>query len=198
MNQRSRKVARAWIIATSATSLGAASHLLGGGHLPHPIVLALATALAALITLGVTQLKLPRTSLGAGVLVGQGILHLLYSYGHPVSHFATHTGGHQHGETAAALTAVALDGHSYGAGMWLAHSLAAGATYALLAYSEELLGVLKTLLGYARRFFETPKLPALTLAPTIREATGHLLVLKEILAGGTRTSRGPPPALAYR
>ncbi|WP_421084499.1 hypothetical protein [Rothia nasimurium] len=197
MNQRSRNLARAWMIATSATGLGVASHLLGGGHLPHPLVLALATALAALITLGMTKLKLPRLSLGAGVLTGQGLLHILYSYGHPVSLPSGHR-GHLHGELATSLQAVSLDGHSYGVGMWLAHGLASVITYALLAYGEELAHALKALLSYARRLLEVPSLPVLEPGRKVRGVGGVLRILADTLTRGTRTSRGPPSHLAYR
>lgn len=187
--RRGQQVARSWLIASSATGLGATSHLLAGGHLPHPLVLALATSLAALLTLGVTRLKLPRTSLALGVLAGQGILHALYSHGQPL---APVSGGHTHHGVELFPGAIPLEPLTHaGPAMWVGHTLAAAITFALLAYGESLLLALHTLLGYVRARLEPvrvrPLLGALTLP--VASTVTHLVSL---LARARRAPRGPP------
>ena len=181
--RRGHQVARSWLIASSATGLGATSHLLAGGHLPHPLVLALATSLAALLTLGVTRLKLPRTSLALGVLAGQGILHALYSHGQPLAPAAV---GHHHHGVELLPGAVVLEP--------LAHAgpaMAAAITFALLAYGEHLLLALRALLGYVRARLAPVRVRPILGVPTLPVAATatHLVSL---LARTCRAPRGPP------
>lgn len=187
--RRGHQVARSWLIAGSATGLGAISHLLAGGHLPHPLVLALATSLAALLTLGVTRLKLPRTSLAFGVAAGQGTLHALYSHGHPL---APAPAGHAHHGAELLLSAVPTEPLTHaGPAMWIGHALAAAATFALLAYGESLLLALRALLGYVRAKLEPARVRPLLEAPALPVTTfpTHLVSL---LARTCRAPRGPP------
>lgn len=187
--RRGHQVARSWLIASSATGLGATSHLLAGGRLPHPLVLALATSLAALLTLGVTRLKLPRTSLALGVLAGQGILHALYSHGQPLAPASV---GHSHHGSELLMGATHLEPLAHaGPAMWVGHTLAAAITFALLAYGEHLLLALRALLGYVRARLEPVRVRPLLGAPTLPVATTatHLVSL---LARTCRAPRGPP------
>ena len=187
--RRGHQVARSWLIASSATGLGATSHLLAGGHMPHPLVLALATSLAALLTLGMTRLKLPRTSLALGVLAGQGILHALYSHGQPLAPAAA---GHHHHGLELLSGAVGLEPLAHaGPSMWAGHTLAAAITFALLAYGEHLLLALRALLGYVRARLEPVRVRPLLGAPTLPvAATATYLV--SLLARTCRAPRGPP------
>ncbi|HIY95983.1 MAG TPA: hypothetical protein H9821_10090 [Candidatus Rothia avicola] len=187
--RRGHQVARSWLIASSATGLGATSHLLAGGHMPHPLVLALATSLAALLTLGMTRLKLPRTSLALGVLAGQGILHALYSHGQPLAPAAA--GHHYHGlELLSGAVGLEPLAHA-GPAMWAGHTLAAAITFALLAYGEHLLLALRALLGYVRARLEPVRVRPLLGAPTLPvAATATYLV--SLLARTCRAPRGPP------
>lgn len=187
--RRGHQVARSWLIASSATGLGATSHLLAGGHLPHPLVLALATSLAALLTLGITCLKLPRTSLALGVLAGQGILHALYSHGQPL---APASAGHSHHGSELLLGATHLEPLAHaGPGMWAGHTLAAAITFALLAYGEHLLLALRDLLGYVRARLEPVRVRPLLGAPTLPVAA-TVTHLVSLLARTCRAPRGPP------
>ncbi|MFC6352556.1 hypothetical protein ACFP6B_01420 [Rothia nasimurium] len=186
--RRGHQLARSWLIAGSATGLGAISHLLAGGHLPHPIVLALATSLAALLTLGATCLKLTHTSLALGVAAGQGTLHLLYSQGQPL---APMTGYAHHGP--ARLTApVALDPLTQaGPAMWAGHALAAAASFALLAYGESLLKALTALLAYLRARLEPVRVrPILAISslPVVATASSPF----SLLIRTCTAPRGPP------
>ncbi|MFW0183086.1 hypothetical protein ACN082_06215 [Rothia sp. CCM 9417] len=188
---RQRQLIRAWFVACAATGFGASSHLLAGGHLPNPLILALATSLAALLTLGATRVKLSQFSLATGVLAGQGLLHGLYSH----SQSATLTAGsqvhtsHTHG---AQLQVSALHAEPQSLAMWLGHLCAALATYAVLAYGEQMYSLLRALLKAAQRFF-TPfhlrgflpakhHIPGFQRPGSIRGAT----------LGTCRLTRGPP------
>lgn len=195
MRQRQRQLVRAWLVAGTASSCGAVSHLLAGGHLPHPLIWALATSLAAFITLLATRLNLTRLSLATGVLAGQGILHGLYSHGHPpvlTANEHLHTG---HTVTPLAVSSVPAEPQSIA--MWVGHLLAAFATYALLVYGEQMLTLLRALLGVARGIFTRVHrcgyLPVKRYLPVF--LSPHRL--HSIALGLSQPTRGPP-ALAYR
>ena len=149
---RQRQLIRAWLVASVATGFGATSHLLAGGHLPHPLILALATSLAALLTLGATRVKLSQFSLAAGVLAGQGLLHGLYSHSRSVILTA---GGQVHASHTHAeqLQVTAVQAEPQSLAMWLGHLCAALATYAVLAYGEQMFSLLRALLKAAQKFF---------------------------------------------
>lgn len=188
---RAHRVFRAWAVAIVATVLGATSHTLAGGSLPHPLIFGLATSLAACLTLVATELTTSRMSLAAGVLAGQGLLHTLYTHGPAVQ--LTVEGHHAHHLTVEAHNPE----HVYGAGMWAGHALAALATFGVLAYGEQLLEALVALVHASIRGL-TPvrgagviltqlKAPAHFLADGPR----HLFFLLE-----SCVTRGPPVHLA--
>lgn len=191
---RQRQLIRAWLVASTATGFGATSHLLAGGHLPHPLILALVTSLAAVLTLAFTRLKLSRLSLAAGVLVGQGLLHGLYSHAQP---FLLPASGQPHLSHIHTAPVIARDTPAdlQGPGMWIGHLCAALVTYAVLAYGEQLYSLLKVLLRAAQRLFSRILLrgflPASRYLPGFLHplgASGFLFVLGNPLRG--------PPALA--
>lgn len=188
---RQRQLIRAWLVACAATGFGATSHMLAGGHLPHPLILALATSLTALLTLGATRVKLSQFSLATGVLAGQGLLHGLYSHSQSV---ILTTGGqvhasHTHGEQ---LQVSVVQAEPQSLAMWFGHLCAALATYAVLAYGEQMSSLLRALLKAAQRFFTRFHLrgflPAKHYIPGFqrpRSITGAIL-------GTCRLTRGPP------
>ncbi|WP_149955992.1 hypothetical protein [Zafaria cholistanensis] len=81
MEHRSQRILRGWLGALAATSLAAASHGMVGGSLPPLPVLALTLALSGAICTALSGrgLSLLRTS--AGVLLSQGIFHLVFGIG---------------------------------------------------------------------------------------------------------------------
>lgn len=186
---------RSWLLATAATSLGSVAHVLGGGNLPHPLLLALATSLAALLTLGLSIFKLRATSLAASVATGQGLLHLLYTHQdltlalHPAHH---HLGG---AHSQPVLLLAAPQHHS--PLMLAGHTLAALATYGLLRRGENLLYFLLDLLGASLH-----RLTRSSQAPNYRAPQpprGNYLPLPtplSLLHGASRITRGPPALLA--
>lgn len=188
---RQRQLIRAWLVACAATGCGATSHLIAGGHLPHPLILALATSLAALLTLGVSQLKLSRSSLAAGVLSGQGLIHGLYSHAQPLS-FAP-AGGHMHGgHIADQLSVGSVPAESQSLAMWVGHMCAAVATYALLVYGDQMVALLCSLLGAAHKFFS--RLHPRGFLPVKPYRPGFLRpgTLASTYHGRCRLIRGPP------
>lgn len=152
MEYRSQRIMRGWLGALAATSLAAASHGLADGSLPPLPVLALILAISAAIctALAGRTLSLARTS--AGVLLSQGVYHLLFGLGahqHTVVGRMTETVSHHGIETSIIWTASAgtapmapegsrvlagpvLDGWMPDAPMLAAHVAAALLTIAVL------------------------------------------------------------------
>ena len=147
MEHRSQRIMRGWLGALAATSLAAASHGLADGSLPPLPVLALILAISAAIctALAGRRLSLVRTS--AGVLLSQGVYHLLFGLGkhqHTAVGRLTETVSHHGTESSIAWTAAAgtariapegalvLAGRALDAPMLAAHLAAALLTIAVL------------------------------------------------------------------
>lgn len=200
---RGQQLVRAWVVASGASLLGAVAHLLAGGLLPSPIILLLVTSLSALITLGLGRLQLARTSLAAGVLLGQGLLHLLYSQGGHGTYLPLskqQTGHHLgHGATSYGQAADFTGSASQQADglMLLGHLLVAALTFALLAYGEESYRLLTRLLAASCRALLSQLPRILPWRPAIyRPQIIHLARIKPALLALTSPTRGPPALLA--
>lgn len=193
---RQRQLVRAWLVAGTASGCGTVSHLVAGGHLPHPLIWALATSLAAFITLWATRLNLNRVSLAVGVLAGQGILHGLYSHGHPLTSTAH---GHLHsGHTVVSSVAVGLSpAQPQSIAMWAGHLLAALATYSLLVYGEEMLALLRALLSATRSLFARVHLRGYLPVKCYLPDFLSPYQIRGIALGLSQPTRGPP-APSYR
>lgn len=187
---RQRQLLRAWLVAGTATGCGATSHLLAGGHFPNLLILALATSLAALLTLAMTRMSLNRPSLLAGVLCGQGLLHGLYSHSQPLS--LASSSGHLHAQALSQLPASSVQAPPHSVGMWVGHLLAALATYSLLAYGERMLCLLRALLGVARRFFAGPSLQGYQPPKRYKSNLLYFDTLVSSCWGSCHQIRGPP------
>ncbi|MDO4885027.1 MAG: hypothetical protein Q3991_08780 [Rothia sp. (in: high G+C Gram-positive bacteria)] len=91
---RAALTGRAWAISGTAVLLGAAGHTLTGANAPHPMLLALCTALGALMSLGLLLImsrmrsRIPQ-ALTAGTALGavavQALLHTLFNLSHTPS-----------------------------------------------------------------------------------------------------------------
>lgn len=188
---KAHRVLRAWAVALMATVLGASSHTLAGGELPHPLIFGLATSLAACLTLLATAFTTSRTSLAVGVLTGQGVLHALYTHGSTVQ--MSGEGHHAH-----QLTVVAhSQPHSYGADMWVGHALAALATYIVLVYGEQLLEALAALAHASIRGL-TPVRETGVIVTRVK-APAHFFAVRSHRHSfllESRVTRGPPAHLA--
>lgn len=138
---RGAKLARGWFVAVASTSSAAASHTLGGGSLPHPILWMLCTALAALLCMGLAGRKLSALSLALSVLGAQGLFHFLFSHTSAVAQLAPEHQGHLH-STLSLAPATAHTGHSLehaGAGMLWLHLLSALLCFAAIRSGDRAL-----------------------------------------------------------
>lgn len=194
------RVARAGLVATLVLALAALAHRVGGGTLPHPLIL---LALASFTMAGATFAARFRLTFGRLVAIlgtGQVALHYGLSFSAPASCAPVGGGhaGHAVAGTLAACTAstpvpdgVAHLPHETPAGAWmvLAHVLATVVVAVVVAHGERALGLLLTWL--APRGPLADLLPALPVALRLlapapapsRAATVHLR---------TPTTRGPP------
>lgn len=200
------RVARAGLVATLVLALAALAHRVGGGTLPHPLIL---LALAAFTMAGATfaaRFRLTFVRLVAVLGTGQVALHYGLGFSAPASCAPVGGGaGHAgHGGLPAASQATACaagtpllpDGvahlpHETSAGAWmvLAHVLATVVVAVVVAHGERALGLLLTWL--APRGPLADLLPALPVAHRLlapapapsRTATVHRR---------TPTTRGPP------
>lgn len=133
MQNRARALTRAWGASGFAVALAAGSHLLAGGHAPHPVLVAVAWALGAVTALPFTS---RRPSLGrlAGLLLpAQLIYHFAFGGSHATGSSGSGSGA---AETVAQLGAHA--GHA-------AHALAGSARgFGALGTSDPGTGALTT------------------------------------------------------
>lgn len=198
------RLLKAWARALTATSLAAASHGLAAGHLPHPLIWALATSLSALVCLAFTDRKLPKLCLAGSVGCSQFILHILYSHAGGVSTVgsvqaekslagAAHS-AHHAGRQELLLTTAEPASQQLGLNwMALLHTLAALLTYLLIRYGQVCAHrTLETLsLGLAF-FLKLPaRLPSLPAAPLRLAFFGPSFCPKAFLKRPA-ISRGPP------
>ncbi|QNV37469.1 hypothetical protein [Rothia terrae] len=130
---------RGWTVATCATMLGAASHGLAGGELPHPLVWALCTSLSAMVSVFIAGRGLGRLPLALAVAASQGIYHLIFS-GHHGAHLSSVAGaGHAHHAAVQQLNVVTVAHEPASWGMWASHLVAAVITFAVLSRGEHAL-----------------------------------------------------------
>lgn len=139
MTSRWARVARGGLVASVAISVAAFSHVAGGGAAPSSAGLALAGAFALLacIALAGRRLTLPRVALS--VVLSQLVFHLLFALG-GASAVSLSQAGH-HGAVTVGITHAGTThgdihtGHA-GAGMWIAHAVAALVTIGYLRRGE--------------------------------------------------------------
>lgn len=206
---RQDRMIRGWIIALCANILGAGSHALGGGQLPHPILWLLSLALSALLCVGFSGRRMSTTGIALSVLASQTVFHTLFSLSGAVAHI--HPAQLHHGHLAAVSTpgnpyvtpatgtafpAETLTHTSHGAltlPMFAGHLSAAVITFAVIwrgeAATRRILNLLRTELNYLARLFQLPPLRYdLALLPAVRtESLPHRLLNRRTL-----TVRGPP------
>jgi len=135
MTTRWMRVLRGTTAASFATFIAAFSHVLGGGHLPHPAALAFIWALATLtcIALAGRTLSLVRTSLS--VILSQAAFHAMFSaIGTPVT--TTVSGHTEHGALLAVPPTAMHTMVDHSPWMWVAHAAAAVATIIALRHGE--------------------------------------------------------------
>lgn len=191
------RVARAGLVATLVLALAALAHLVGGGTLPDPLILA---ALASFTMAGATfaaRFRLTFARLVAILGTGQVALHYGLGLG-AVPTCAPVAGAHAGHAVSPAMACTPLlpDGvahlpHETSAGAWmvLAHVLATVVVALVVAHGERALGLLLTWLAPRTALAEL--LPAVPVPPRLllpdaepaRAVTVHLRI---------PTTRGPP------
>lgn len=196
---RSERLLKGWIVAVSSTSLASASHGLAGGHLPHPMVWALCTALSALVCVMLAGRRLPKVGLATSVLLSQGLLHWLFSLQGLAVAQVPQTSGHLHHGSHLLGSSLA---HSHAVSdnqtaMLAYHMLAAVLTFLLLRRGRALAHRANSCLGLAlQAIFTLPgrlqiPAPVRTVAVQRRPLTNFLNTWLDSM----RLLRGPPAVL---
>lgn len=140
MHTRWARFARGWLAAAAATVTAAASHTLGGAEAPAPAAIAVALAFSGILCVFLAGKNLSLLRLAVSVLLSQLGYHLLFLLA-PGGVSVTASGDaamHQHG--AAQTLMLSTDGaahvHSHGAGMYVAHVVAAVLTVLAFRFGE--------------------------------------------------------------
>jgi hypothetical protein len=139
MHGRRMRFLRGWLTAGLSVVVAAFSHAAGGGAGPGllGVVLALAFALPVCVGLAGRRVSMPRVTLS--VVLSQAAFHVLFTLGATPATGAAATGGHHTPLMVSAATAegsAAVGMAMGGAGMWLAHAVAAAVTVAGMAWGR--------------------------------------------------------------
>ena len=166
-----------------ATAFAAASHLAAGGQVPPVLLVLLSLALSGPVCMALAGRVLSRSLLLAGVLVSQGVFHLIFTVAGSVTTVvdATHHAALSSPPVGPALVLQA-QAHAVhgGTGMLVFHVLAAAATYGFLRHGEvALVGLLDAL--------------RLRVPPAVRQ---HRMEIPSDAQGGSPRMRRQSMALA--
>ena len=181
-----------------ATAFAAASHLAAGGHVPPVLLVLLSLALSGPVCMGLAGRVLSRSLLLTGVLVSQGVFHLLFTVAGSVTTVVdvTHHAAVSSPPNGPALVLQA-QAHAVhgGTGMLVFHVLAAAATYGFLRHGEvAVIGLLDTLRLRVRRLWRVLSVPLVAHRPRpVPRGRPHVLTDQSLLRP-VRSYRGPPAA----
>lgn len=199
MSPRARRLARGWAGAAVATAAAVVSHAVAGGPLPPLLLVLLSLALSGPLCTALAGRVLSRSSLLAGVLLSQSVLHGLFAASGGVStvaHAAHHgvSGGPAGAGPALVLQVQSHTGHG-GAAMLVSHLLAAVAGYLLMRHGEiAAVVLLEALRLRVRRLWQVLSAPAVVGRPrAVRAGRPHVLTDQSLLRP-VRSHRGPPGA----
>ena len=194
---RTRRLARGVTTAVGATFVALMSHLIGGGAQPALLGIAVPLLLATSASVALAQLRLRLLRLTVSVAVSQGLFHLLFSVGTPVS-VPTSASGHMHhtaGSLAASADALAQAGHA-SVPMWLAHAGGAVVTVLALRHGEVAavrVGRVVAQLLWRVLVERVQVLPVSAHAPAARLEDGRAWVpAARMLTNACVSWRGPP------
>lgn len=188
MTPRQLRVSRAAAASAVATFVAAVSHTIGGGALPHPLLILAVSVflvpLAALLVGGRPSLVRIALTVGVSQVAFHVLFHMLGA-GAASSSFV----GHQHHGGTADLTAAASSLAGPGVGMLAAHTMAAFLTTLLIWRGEILLvriaSWVQALLLRARIAVAIP-----TSAPVFPRTSPR--VFRARVLSGPVLRRGPP------
>lgn len=191
MTSRQQRVLRGGVAATVATLLAATSHTIAGGPAPAVLLIAL---MAALLTPVASVIAGPRASLprlAAAVLASQVAFHAAFQLlGSPTGHHLAATAHvHTHGHLDPSMIAGA-GAAPEGAGMYVAHAVAALLTTALLWRGERVVRAIAGAVIALLRRTHTPRAPhpagRAPVRPTPSPAGAPAILLSSL------SRRGPP------
>lgn len=193
---------RAALVAATILVLAAGAHLLAGGQLPAPGILAAFLALTGLVSTAATRLKLNLATMTGLVGTGQVLLHEALSAFSPPSARAfaggSTTAAHHPGLSVIALPAdhLQLSGpdSALALSMLAGHALATLACALLLAKGED---ALWSLAAWLRPLIQLPALPAQppAAAPSMPRSDASLPLPRRNLRHDCR--RGPPAVVVF-
>ncbi|MGX5359030.1 hypothetical protein [Kocuria sp. KH4] len=181
-----------------ATAFAAASHVVAGGQVPPLLLVLLSLALSGPVCMALAGRVLSRSLLLAGVLVSQGVFHLIFTVAGSVTTVvdATH---HAQVSTPAIGPALVLQAQAPavhgGPGMLDFHVLAAAVTYGFLRRGEvALVGLLDALRLRVRQLWRVFSAPVVVHRPRpVSQRRPHVLTDQSLLRP-VRSYRGPPAA----
>lgn len=141
MTDRGARQVRGGTAAVFATSAAALSHVLGGGGVPHPLLVLFSLAISTLVCVALAGRVLSFKHLVAAVVVSEGLFHLLFSLSSantvvPSSALAPgqHAGMDMAGLAPAHASMGLIAGHD--GSMWFSHGAAAALTIGFLRHGE--------------------------------------------------------------
>lgn len=190
MSTRQLRLLRGAAASTVATMIAATSHTIGGGALPHPLLMlavsVLLTPVAALLV--GARVRLP--GLAAAVTATQVIFHGLFEIIGGITSTDLALGGHQHGAIVLPVDPGVADPSLLTAspGMLAAHAAAAVVTVVLLRHGELLV---QAIARWVRALLRTPH-------PAPSHSDAQVPVLRTVLRAASRLlddcawRRGPP------
>jgi hypothetical protein len=197
MTPRAARLLRGALLGSVATLLAALSHVAGGGPVPSGLALVLGGVFATAVgTLALGRVAAGRRAPLGRTAVAVGVAQLAFHLGFSLlgtGGSVRSTGGHHH-----SLVSIATDPGSAvaqgGAGMWLAHLIAAVATVLYLRHLEaRVWAVLARLGGFLLRALgiRMPQQPAPRPRPAVSRAPRPASTwLRDAIA-----RRGPPAEL---
>ena len=181
-----------------ATAFAAASHVAAGGQVPPVLLVLLSLALSGPVCMALAGRVLSRSFLLTGVLVSQGVFHLLFTSAGSVT-TVVDTTHHTVVSSPPVGPALVLQAQAPavhgGTGMLVFHVLAAAATYAFLRHGEvALVGLLDALRLRVRRLWRVLSAPVVVHRPRpVPQGRPHALTDQSLLRP-VRSYRGPPTA----
>jgi hypothetical protein len=204
MATRWARFMRGWVAASFSTFVAALSHTLGGGAAPGVLAVIVSLAFAGMVCVALSGRTLSWSRVAASVIVSQLIFHGLFSLGAAggaLSADATaraSLSAHHHAALDLAQGVTGPTGahgaNHDGAGMWIAHGIAALVTILALCYGEAAFwGTLATARLVIRRVVTiaaaiTPPAPARRIP-----SPGLVFVAREpALVFSVMRHRGPP------
>lgn len=195
MTTRWARVARGFVAAVISLFVAAFSHVLPGGNVPGVLALLACLILSTLVCIALSGKKLSLFRLSAAVGTSQFLFHSVFSLSASIPSAAAPASlvhsGHMHEQLIALGTSATA---SIGAGMWLAHAVAAVVTIVALRHGElafwSLFTVARLWIGALFATMTTPcpvEVPAVA-APRERSSLPH----ERILPLSPMRHRGPP------